>query len=135
MSDRTTTEHLDLDALKAALGRAEGETSEAIAAEEAAAGALERAGDRAREALARERELSREFSAAQHQGRPAGSPPARARLTDRHWVVDRCPHCGGRHAHGRGPEGSDPADFLGHSAAHCDAPGSADGYVLVDGRE
>ena len=33
-----------------------------------------------------------------------------------------CPHCGREHIHGNGP---------GHRVAHCDAPGSSVGYVLV----
>jgi len=64
-----------------------------------------------------------------------GVPDVPARLDGAHWIIV-CPYCGDEHRHGNGTGGDprsdvDVADYLGHRAAHCSAPGSEAGYRLV----
>jgi hypothetical protein len=50
------------------------------------------------------------------------------------WVVDRCPLCGSRHAHGGGALSDDPYRLLGPRAAHCTGGTFPGGYLLVEAR-
>jgi hypothetical protein len=61
--------------------------------------------------------------------------PARLVCTSQvyQWIVDVCPLCGQRHAHGGGPLDGDPYQLLGHRNAHCASRSDSQpgGYILV----
>lgn len=72
---------------------------------------------------------------------PDELPEAEARLEVRgkyrQWIVDKCPICLERHAHGGGEVGEDPNKTLGHRVAHCigvfaEAARKIGGYTLIE---
>jgi hypothetical protein len=73
-------------------------------------------------------------AAAALPSQPHSHPDARADLLAEargfRWLVQECPLCGRRHAHGGGPVSGDPRKTLGHRAGHCNIPNS--GYILID---